>query len=339
MALSRLSTFEEEYKDMVTCSVCWEEYEPSKRIARALPCQHVFCEPCLGRLHKIRYVPCPKCRVKFSVKDVSLLPLAAHVNKTRALLKQAEAGGHFCQSCFQKNRYVTCVVRCINCSRRLCEECQRTHNEISAFADHKLVSWSGDTQKEYQCQIHHSKYEYYCKPCRTAACTDCLLTGGHNGEDHDPVHIKDVMQEINETLDRWRNDLNGKLFSIKQTMVKYEKDACENILSQREIIQLSCAERTDELNLDHGKKVIQASEILDSVEKKRLQEIALVTSDIETIKYKLDQMKTDKLLLLTGLHTVKQQIRALMKQRLITPVMLPVFIPSRQMTTFGKVQE
>ncbi|XP_050738587.1 E3 ubiquitin-protein ligase TRIM17-like isoform X1 [Eriocheir sinensis] len=61
----------------VTCSVCFRVYQQGTRDPLVLPCGHTFCRVCVNAVHDISggSLPCPTCRSKASISDVSKLPI------------------------------------------------------------------------------------------------------------------------------------------------------------------------------------------------------------------------------------------------------------------------
>ena len=137
-------------EDIITCCLCFEQYDTTVNIPKALPCLHTFCAPCVDNY--IRAVDdngqepkCPKCQrefsipkggagelpTNFSVQDMIQLSLHREARPQNSLHKSREKVKHF--TCKEHiDRHV--IMVCLNCEIGLCIDCMKTlhksvHNE------------------------------------------------------------------------------------------------------------------------------------------------------------------------------------------------------------------
>lgn len=123
---SKPSSPAETMEDLVTCSVCLENFTDP----RALPCVHSYCKACLERLVDPQgKITCPQCRIEVEVPDGdvsnfnpnffvnSLLEMMNLMNEV-TLTTDCNSTPH-CQTHVEK----ACELYCEDCSRLICYRC------------------------------------------------------------------------------------------------------------------------------------------------------------------------------------------------------------------------
>ena len=132
-------------EDIFTCCLCFEQYNTTVNIPKALPCQHTFCAPCLDKFTREvdengEEPQCPKCKAgfivprggarelptNFSVQDMIELKLHQETPPQDSARKSKEEAQHF--TC---NEHVDrCVIMvCLKCEIGLCIDCIKTLNK------------------------------------------------------------------------------------------------------------------------------------------------------------------------------------------------------------------
>ena len=64
-------------EDLLTCHLCYINFDENVHIPRQLPCNHNICDLCLPHLKKVQnnrreYIECPACRSKHFVQISSI---------------------------------------------------------------------------------------------------------------------------------------------------------------------------------------------------------------------------------------------------------------------------
>ena len=118
-------------QELVTCSLCFEVYNDTDKIPKALPCLHTFCLDCLGKFvrNKLDYqLLCPLCQAKFRIpkKGVKNLPTNFMVTQLRVLENIPSSNQTFPHpTAIWCNQHPEekCRLVCKTCYVPLCEEC------------------------------------------------------------------------------------------------------------------------------------------------------------------------------------------------------------------------
>lgn len=50
---------------LITCQICHNHYDKFIKIPKQLPCQHVFCSPCINMLYENQNIECPNDKKNF----------------------------------------------------------------------------------------------------------------------------------------------------------------------------------------------------------------------------------------------------------------------------------
>ena len=147
------SSLNRKLDDIITCCLCFEQYNTAVNTPKGLPCQHTFCAPCLN--NHIRAAnengqkpKCPKCKAGFhvprggardmptifSVQDIidlnlhQEMPPHDSVEISARKLEQSSCKSHI-------NRHIIAV--CVECELGLCIDCMKSLNK-SAHNKHTL---------------------------------------------------------------------------------------------------------------------------------------------------------------------------------------------------------
>ena len=242
-------------EDQLTCPVCLDPYTNP----RLLACFHVYCQHCLDRM-AVRdrqgqlSVTCPKCRRSTTLppSGVSGLQAAFHVHHLfdiqETLKKVKEPHKLACEKCLKTTRPATSFCR--QCTKFICELCNKMHEEWDEFKGHEVVSMEkveGDlirlvSPKKVtpRCTKHDKYLKLYCEPCGELICSHCIV---HIHKDHKYCVISDTFESHKEeilaslepvekqleTTNKALTKLDGRRDEISVRRVAMETDIHESI--------------------------------------------------------------------------------------------------------------
>ena len=128
--------------DQLTCSICLDNYTNP----RVLPCLHVFCEHCLGRLvlrdAENLTANCPNCRreTRLPQEGVAGLPPAFYINHLfevrDTLRKVTDPNKPRCEKCEDGDA----KGYCRDCGTFVCETCITVHRKWEEFTQHEIAT-------------------------------------------------------------------------------------------------------------------------------------------------------------------------------------------------------
>ena len=155
-------------EDILTCCLCFELYNTTQKVPKALPCQHTFCAPCLAKYMQTadengQEYKCPMCKEKFafpcrvrgvsdlrtnfSVMDMLELKISGEKNNDkypRCDLHLGKQSMFVCMDCF--------VGLCAECLKFLSKgaHCEHTIEEReTVMTDTTLIQGFLDDQNEH----------------------------------------------------------------------------------------------------------------------------------------------------------------------------------------------
>jgi hypothetical protein len=248
------------------CCICLEQY----RDPRTLACAHTFCQSCIDQHilkqkdedHLKKGIECPLCR-KVTPKLENEVPVeewSKSLPVNYALQDAIEAqivDNDLCTVCILKAKHTPATKYCIQCKRRLCSDCEITHNIFEHLKIHKIVRID-DTEKIKtfpadldQCTTHGKPIEFYCEDEHKLCCSSCAII--KHRKCHEVVEISDIaaknnvekeksllsrikelqLQSVNIDFffDQKEKELDRKLKEIDDNMV-IEQDKIINMLKE-----------------------------------------------------------------------------------------------------------
>lgn len=92
-------------------------------------------------------------------------------------VSDADPDGHVCQQCGSPNA----TVYCLNCHKKLCDDCDHKLHESSDFMkQHKVLPLEEAIITVQKCPEHPDhNVEYYCPKCHLPICLECKVNGSH----------------------------------------------------------------------------------------------------------------------------------------------------------------
>ncbi|XP_063969202.1 E3 ubiquitin-protein ligase TRIM45-like [Lytechinus pictus] len=173
------------------CPLCLDIFdEPT-----ILRCGHTFCRKCLKKYdlthQDIDHMVCPLCReiTKLSANRVDDLRLNVSINGFVDDY-HAKCGGmnavlEMCTKCTGCKFQQDAVSFCITCNNYICDKCLQSHQCMTLFEDHEIVSVEdvieGKVSIGHQfekCSIHKQENkDMFCDDCKVRVCLRCVVVG------------------------------------------------------------------------------------------------------------------------------------------------------------------
>ena len=126
-------------EDIFTCCLCFEPYNTTVNIPKALPCQHTFCIPCLDKFICVvnengEEPQCPICKARFSVPTEGARKLPTNLSVQQMIelkLHQATSPQHSAVKSGMNLKHHTCkehagkhvIMVCVECEIEFCIDC------------------------------------------------------------------------------------------------------------------------------------------------------------------------------------------------------------------------
>ena len=206
--------------DQLTCAICLDTYNNP----RVLPCLHVFCENCLGRL-VLRdaanlTATCPNCRRETQLQGgVADLPAAFYINHLfevrDTLEKVKDPNKTQCEKCEED----IAKGYCRDCGKFVCEACITMHKKWKEFAEHEIATL-GQVKADVaqlvppkkvamKCSKHPAEeLKIYCETCDELICRDCTIK----------THRDHQFDLVGDCFTKHRDSIVASLQPIKQQL-------------------------------------------------------------------------------------------------------------------------
>ena len=126
-------------EDIFTSCLCFEPYNTTVNIPKALPCQHTFCAPCLDKFicavnENGEEPQCPKCKVEFSVSRERARELPTNLTVQELIeLKMYQAtppqdiaqkpGENLKHLTYKEHKSNHVIMVCMECEIGFCIDC------------------------------------------------------------------------------------------------------------------------------------------------------------------------------------------------------------------------
>ena len=154
-----------------------------------------------------------------------------------------------CNSC--RSAETIPVVRCIECSSNLCDQCEKAHKYMRCFENHRMVPISSCQNvennrskmliKSLSCSVHSNlPIEFYCRSCCVPICVECMQTVHSQG--HDYGFLEDEAVRSVQLLNQASKKARGKLAEVS-----YEAVSVENAAKLLPSMYNSAVARVDEI--------------------------------------------------------------------------------------------
>ena len=204
-----MATAYPESTDLFECKVCMEDMVG--RQPRTLHCNHTFCHECLEKITRNiidwqlqgrqsvqiiqKNITCPTCRqittvphpgnMSYLALNHDLTNIKEHLNHLKKYddLKTMEMLKPLCEMLSRHKSRAPATKICIECVRKLCDDCVEHHTNLKITKDHKVVPLElTDSQENTTkaCLIHKQPAEYICTDCCETLCFECTFDEKHS---------------------------------------------------------------------------------------------------------------------------------------------------------------
>jgi gas vesicle protein len=276
MATTRSRDVQTQLSNITECPVCTDTYSDP----RSLPCVHTFCLNCIKGFSRNKLpgdcVACPVCRTEFSIpaKGVDGLPKNFFIEQLKDI-GQSVTSSSPCEACDEddESRPKHAVKFCVECQRKICEDCIGIHRKMRILKDHRLVE-IGDMAgmqaamgkvTKICCDKHPEEaLKLYCFDCQTAICFMCFA------EEHASHKCSDVNKVAGEFRQQMTHDV--------ETMITFTSK-CREMLNVQQQRQNDFTSMLDGIENEICERVEQLKKEIDSEKRMLMQEIATRRKD------------------------------------------------------------
>ena len=239
---TRASTASKKLEEQLTCSICLERYANP----RTLPCQHFFCQDCLGHLpvemrEEKRFVRCPTCRHRAQLPDSGAcgLPPAFFINN---LLEVADSFSKLSLKNGPPNQDEPASL----CQRHgkpmevFCESCQELICHHCTFKDHRDHDYDSITIlfEKHKKEIEAASQHQDVLTLRAQAKLQVLNSQAQRLSDQKATVDKDIdswFEQLHQALEISRSELKENTATVTQKTLK-------DVSFHRSTLELAMAE-------------------------------------------------------------------------------------------------
>ena len=294
--------------DQLTCPICLDTYTSP----RVLPCLHVFCENCLGRL-VLRdadnlTATCPNCRreTRLPQEGVASLPSAFYINHLfevrDTLQKVKDPNKTRCEKCKDGDA----KGYCRDCGKFICELCITMHKKWEEFAEH-VIATLGQIEADVAqlvppkkvamtCPKHPSKKsKIYCETCNELICRDCTVK----------THRDHQFDLVGDCFTKHRDAIVASLQPIKQQL-----DIVNQAVADVDARSTRVAENGDTVKQDIQVATTQLIKALKAREQQLMAEVDQMTGQTsKTLAAQRDHYQLTQTQLTSCLEFVEESLR------------------------------
>ena len=294
--------------DQLTCPICLDHYTNP----RVLPCLHVFCEHCLGRLvlrdAENLTATCPNCRreTRLSQEGVAGLPPAFYINHLfevrDTLQKVSDPNKPRCEKCKDGDAKGFCR----DCGKFVCETCITMHRKWKEFAEHDIATL-GQIEADVaqfvppkkvamKCSKHLSEeLKIYCETCNELICRDCTVK----------AHRDHQFDLVGDCFPKHRDAIVASLQPIKQQL-----DIVSQAVAEVDARSTRVAENGDAIKWDIQVATSELIRALKAREQQLMAEVDhIVGQTSKTLAAQRDHYQLTQTQLASCLEFVEESLR------------------------------
>ena len=309
--------------DQLTCPICLDTYTSP----RVLPCLHVFCENCLGRLvlrdAENLTATCPNCRreTRLPQEGVASLPSVFYINhlfEVRDIFqKVTDPSKTRCEKCTEGDARGYCR----DCGQFVCEACITVHKKWKEFAEHEIATLGQIEADVAQfvppkkvaltCAKHPSKKsKIYCETCNELICRDCTVK----------THRDHQFDLVGDCFTKHRDAIVASLQPIKQQL-----DIVNQAVADVDTRSTRVAENGDAIKQDIQVATTQLIKALKAREQQVMAQVdQMVVQNSKTLTAQRDHYQLTQTQLASCLEFVEESLRTGSPQEVLSmkkPVM------------------
>ena len=235
--MAATNTAKRKLEDILTCCLCFELYNSTQKVPKALPCQHTFCAPCLDKYmetadeHGEEY-KCPMCKGKFVLPHQGACDLPT--NFVAFDLLELHALQETSSKERNKEEYPKCDIHtdkqsmcvCMDCIVRLCAQCMKS------------------LSKDGRCEHTLEKIE-------------TVFTEKTLSPDELKEHIDELDRHITSTHKRFKSQLQNKHHHLCQEVDKNAKLAIKQMYGSIRQNKKRSANKSKRTTISNGQQQIR----------------------------------------------------------------------------------
>ena len=224
--------------DLLSCSICMENYDDGDNQPKLLPCHHSFCKSCLIHLTNGRnFIDCPSCRQRTTLlapppEGVVSLQTNFYVNQMRELVA-GDTSRVKTKGC-RKHGHKSLSFFCKTCEIPICEECCSTdHREAMGHATQHITQAVREQKELLRVEIAAAQETIakdQSKIKNTQAEMGSLFAANNAAE-----------SDIDEAFDHYVSILNARRKQMKEDLRKLYQYKRDGMLTSVEEIRKQAA--------------------------------------------------------------------------------------------------
>ena len=253
-------------QDSLSCGVCFERYDGSTHLPKMLPCQHTFCNSCIGNLTDDSFLvdafECPICRAQVHCDEIRINLVVIDIVEAVVAKDKAKL---FCL----KHPTKDCQLVCTDCLQFLCGVCsikgEHTGHTVDDIDDAK------DPMKKRLTTAVETKIANLVKANSTKV--DKMKKELAQQEEDINTQLNTVIYMITKALNEW-----------KQTQLQKAQQAIDKEIETSKTQQESLMEKLQPSDL---KSILSACKEVESKESK----VEAISIDVTLPKINSDELQ------------------------------------------------
>lgn len=285
----------------MNCEVCKSEFDDNEHTPRVLPCLHTFCNRCLEKHVRDRFVYCPSCKTQHALPNNRVLNFPKE--QTRLTLKgfvQLKRKTKIpCRDCPDSGN---AGYFCKNCYSFMCHDCRKAHLRNFISRDHDILPIDQLTNsgiepflRQHTCDVTgHDGQElaFFCtsKGCGKPICKMCTVFCHVESGGHSTRSLLDVFEDQKVIISNLTKDVEDRITFTKNVMVD-----TENEMKNLDNKYTDIAKDIDK-EIDESIQVLEDRRrgLKDTLKSKCKDKRAMLQKQREKLKYTLTLMNAGK---------------------------------------------
>lgn len=284
-------------KDILECPACTEVYDDP----RSLPCVHTFCMKCMekytGNKTPGSLVPCPVCRMEFTLPESGITGLPKNIFVENLLHLKSRGLQHLCEVCCSSdessNAKALATKYCVDCQERLCDSCAEHHKKYKVSRYHRQISFderdSNMKNRSAACEKHQGEQlKLYCLECKLPLCLLCHVEAHHT---HKCSDFNDLSDKLRHQMTADANRLEEGLRKCGELLKGLDADK-QRLSDQATRTALAICDRANHLHAETERQKVKLLNELSLNIQGRNKTVDGVRKEIEMRLTLLEGLKT-----------------------------------------------
>nr|XP_011451149.2 uncharacterized protein LOC105344930 [Crassostrea gigas] len=287
--------------DFLNCEVCKSEFDDNEHTPRVLPCLHTFCNRCLEKHVRDRFVYCPSCKTQHALPNNRVLNFPKeHTRLTLKGFVQLKRKTKIpCRDCPDSGN---AGYFCKNCYSFMCHDCRKAHLRNFISRDHDILPIDQLTNsgiepflRQQTCNVTgHDGQElaFFCtsKGCGKPICKMCTVFCHVESGGHSTRSLLDVFEDQKVIISNLTKDVEDRITFTKNVMVD-----TENEMKNLDNKYTDIAKDIDK-EIDESIQVLEdrRRKLKDTLKSKCKDKRSMLQKQREKLKYTLTLMNAGK---------------------------------------------